>query len=78
MGQGGITTATGIAACYAGLTRCGLVCTASCFHTLLHGTATEEQVAWRHVAQIKPEGQKGSGRGQVQPEIQGVESIEAG
>jgi len=40
-GRGRIVAASRIAACYAGLTHFGLVCVAPCFHTSLHGTATE-------------------------------------
>ncbi len=61
-GQGRIAAASRPAACCAGVTNTGLVCIAPDFHTSLHDTATEGQVAWWHLARIEPEGHEGSGR----------------
>jgi hypothetical protein len=35
------------------------------FHTSLHGTATEEKVAWWPVNRTKPDGQEGSSSGWI-------------
>ena len=60
------TISAGTAAGYSGFAEFRLVRVA---HGPVHSTATEGQVAQWLVARIKPEGQKGSGSGQIIPDI---------